>query len=74
VRNQLALCWGVETFLVPFVEHTDEMFAQVDQALLGLGRGEPGDHVVVVAGSPPGVPGSSNTLRVHQLGSLVARR
>jgi pyruvate kinase len=72
VRNQLTLCWGVETFLVPFVEHTDEMFRQVDQALLGLGRGLPGDHVVVVAGSPPGVPGSSNTLRVHQLGSLVA--
>jgi pyruvate kinase len=72
VRNQLALCWGVETFLVPFVEHTDEMFRQVDQALLGLGRGLPGDYVVVVAGSPPGVPGSSNTLRVHQLGSLAA--
>ena len=71
VRNQLALSWGVETFLVPFVEHTDEMFRQVDQALLGLGRAAPGDHVVIVAGSPPGVPGSSNTLRVHHLGSLA---
>jgi pyruvate kinase len=74
VRNQLALSWGVETFLVPFVAHTDEMFAQVDQALLGLSRAQPGDHVVIVAGSPPGVPGSSNTLRVHQLGSLVAQQ
>ncbi|HEU5108473.1 MAG TPA: pyruvate kinase [Micromonosporaceae bacterium] len=74
VRNQLALSWGVETFLVPFVEHTDDMFRQVDEALLGLGRGVPGDHVVVVAGSPPGVPGSSNTLRVHQLGSLADTR
>jgi pyruvate kinase len=27
--------------------------------------------VVVVAGSPPNAPGSTNTLRVHQLGSLV---
>jgi pyruvate kinase len=72
VRDQLTLCWGVETFLVPFVHHTDDMFRQVDQALLGLGRGTPGEHVVVVAGSPPGVPGTSNTLRVHQLGSLVA--
>ena len=61
---------------MPFVEHTDDMFRQVDQALLGLGRAEPGDYVVVVAGSPPGTPGSTNTLRVHQLGSLVdpARR
>lgn len=71
VRCQLALSWGVETFLMPFVQHTDEMFRQVDQALLGLGRANPGDYVVIVAGSPPGTPGSTNTLRVHQLGSLV---
>jgi pyruvate kinase len=70
VRNQLTLSWGVETFLVEFVAHTDAMFRQVDQALLGLGRGRSGDLVVVVAGSPPGTPGSTNTLRVHQLGSL----
>ena len=34
-------------------------------------RANPGDYVVIVAGSPPGTPGSTNTLRVHQLGSLV---
>jgi pyruvate kinase len=71
VRDQLALAWGVETFLMPFVQHTDDMFRQVDQALLGLGRADPGDYVVIVAGSPPGTPGFTNTLRVHQLGSLV---
>ncbi|GGJ80287.1 pyruvate kinase [Pilimelia anulata] len=71
VRQQLALSWGVESFLVPFVEHTDDMFAQVDQAMLGLGRARPGDYVVVVAGSPPGTPGSTNTLRVHRVGTLV---
>ncbi|GGK23149.1 pyruvate kinase [Pilimelia terevasa] len=71
VRNQMALCWGVESFLVPFVEHTDAMFAQVDHAMLDLGRARPGDFVVVVAGSPPGTPGSTNTLRVHRVGSLA---
>jgi pyruvate kinase len=70
VRSQLALSWGVETFLMPFVHHTDEMFEQVDHALLEHRRGEPGDLVVVVAGSPPGTPGSTNTMRVHRLGSL----
>ena len=34
----------------------------------------PGDYVVIVAGSPPGTPGSTNTLRVHQLGSLSTPR
>jgi pyruvate kinase len=71
VRDQLALSWGVQTFLMPVVEHTDDMFRQVDQALLGMRFAEPNEYVVVVAGSPPGVPGSTNTLRVHRLGSLA---
>ncbi|WP_422774128.1 pyruvate kinase [Plantactinospora sp. WMMC1484] len=71
VRDQLALSWGVQTFLMPFVQHTDDMFRQVDQALIGLSHANPGDYVVIVAGTPSGTPGSTNTLRVHQLGSLV---
>jgi len=71
VRSQLTVSWGVETFLVPFVEHTDDMFRQVDQALIGMRGARRGDDVVIVAGSPPGTPGSTNTLRVHRLGSLA---
>jgi pyruvate kinase len=71
VRNQLALSWGVETFETPFVEHTDDMFKQVDQALLGMNFAQRGEDVVIVAGSPPGTPGSTNTLRVHRLGDLA---
>ncbi|GAC1322182.1 MAG: pyruvate kinase [Mycobacteriales bacterium] len=70
VRSQLALTWGVETFLVPSVRHTDEMVRQVDAALLDLGRFERGDLVVIVAGSPPSTPGSTNALRVHRLGQI----
>jgi pyruvate kinase len=47
------------------------MFQQVDQALVSMAVARPGDYVVIVAGSPPGTPGSTNTLRVHRLGSLV---
>jgi pyruvate kinase len=71
VRDQLALSWGVETFLVPFVEHTDDMFRQVDHALIGLQQFRRGDFVVVVAGTPANSPGATNTLRMHQLGSLA---
>lgn len=71
VRNQLCLSWGVEAYLAPLVRHTDEMFEQVDRAMLELGRGRRGDLVVIVAGSPPGTPGTTNTLRVHRLGSLA---
>ena len=68
VRSQLALVWGVETFLEPAPADTDEMTARVDQAMLDLERAEPGDAVVVVAGTPPGTEASTNTLGVHRLG------
>ena len=69
VRSQLALAWGVETFLVPGVKHTDDMVEQVDRALLEIGRATVGERVVIVAGVPPGVPGTTNGMRVHRLGS-----
>jgi pyruvate kinase len=69
VRSQLALSWGVETFLVPSVKHTDDMVVQVDRALLEIGRATVGERVVIVAGVPPGVPGTTNGMRVHRLGS-----
>lgn len=71
IRSQLALSWGVETFLVDEVDHTDDMVRQVDAALLDLGRCQKGDSVVVVAGSPPSVPGNTNMLRVHRLGEMA---
>ena len=68
VRSRLALVWGAETFVVPRAGNTDGMVAQADQALLEMGRGRKGDYIVIVAGTPPGTAGSTNTLRVHQLG------
>ncbi|HVK22999.1 MAG TPA: pyruvate kinase [Actinokineospora sp.] len=68
VRSQLSLVWGTETFLVPKVDSTDEMMRQVDISMLSIGRYQPGDLVVIVAGSPPGTVGSTNLIRVHRLG------
>ena len=34
----LTLNWGVESFLVPMVGHTDDMIRQVDKALSDTGR------------------------------------
>src|SRR5262249_18790357 len=65
IRSQLALTWGVETFIVPTVHHTDDMVHEVDSALARLGRCAIGDTIVIVAGSPPGSPDQTNALRVH---------
>ncbi len=71
VRSQLSLTWGVETFKTLTVEHTDEMVRQVDEQLLQIGRVKEGDLVVIIAGSPPGIPGSTNALRIHRMGDAI---
>jgi len=70
--NRLALTWGVEPMLTPVVSHTDEMVKQVDGLLLESKRTTIGDNVIIVAGSPPGIPGSTNAMRVHRMGDAVA--
>ncbi|CAN5125815.1 MAG: pyruvate kinase [Nocardioides sp.] len=70
-RSRLALSWGVETFKTAEVEHTDEMVRQIDDQLLRIGRAQEGDLVVVIAGAPPGIPGSTNALRIHRMGDAI---
>ncbi len=69
VRSQLALSWGVETFLVPPATSTDEMVRQVDRSLREIGRVSDGQLIVIIAGVPPGIPGTTNGMRVHKIGS-----
>jgi pyruvate kinase len=71
-RRRLALTWGVRSFLVDRKTHTDELFSQVDDVLIGNGLAIPGDRVIVTAGSPPGLEGSTNDLRVHRVGDAHA--
>jgi pyruvate kinase len=67
-RNQLALTWGVECFVVEHVDTTDAMVDLVDREMLKLSEYAKGDTVIITAGSPPGVPGTTNLVRVHHLG------
>jgi len=69
--NQLALTWGVEPAISEMVKHTDEMVKQVDILLIESGRAKKGENVIIVAGSPPGIPGSTNAMRVHIVGDAV---
>jgi pyruvate kinase len=70
--NRMALSWGVEPMLTPSVNHTDEMVMQVDTLLIDSKRVSIGDLVLIVAGSPPGIPGSINAMRVHKIGDAVS--
>lgn len=70
-RNQLALVWGVEPYRVSVVTSTDEMVWQLDQLLRAEKLAEVGDEVVMVAGTPPGRPGNTNSIRLHCVGEEV---
>ncbi|MFC7406776.1 pyruvate kinase [Georgenia alba] len=72
-RNRLAVTWGIQTYLVPEVSHTDDMVNQVDQVLQTTGMASEGDRVVIVAGMPPGQAGSTNSIRVHKIGETYSR-
>lgn len=69
-RNQLALSWGIYTYHTPEVAHTDEMVAQVQYNLLIHKLADEGERVVIVAGMPPGVVGTTNSIRIHKVGEM----
>jgi len=71
VRRRMSLFWGVESFVVGRVTHTDQMVAQVDEALKSTGRAVDGDKVIIISGSPPGIPGTTNDIRVHRVGDVL---
>ncbi len=70
VRAFLALLWGVQTVQTDLASNTDEMTSLVDNFLLSRKIAQANDLIVMAAGSPPGVAGSTNLLKVHRVGDL----
>ncbi len=68
VCRQLALVSGVYPRLAPDPKDTDDMVRLAMERVRSLGVAEPGDRVVITAGVPFGVSGTTNMLRVERLG------
>lgn len=73
VLRQLALVWGVQGILVEPIQDTDGMIAGSIEAALASGLIKGGDLVVITAGVPVGVQGTTNLLKVHTVGKVLAR-
>ncbi|HHX50081.1 MAG TPA: pyruvate kinase, partial [Clostridia bacterium] len=73
VLRQLLLVWGARPVLVKKMEGTDAMIAEAVQAALRINIISPGDLVVITAGVPVGVPGTTNLLKVHVVGEVVVK-
>lgn len=73
VVRKLNLVWGVYPLLVAETTGTDEMIAEAIQTSLAANLIKCGDLVVITAGVPVGVPGTTNLLKVHIVGDVVLR-
>jgi len=73
VCRKLCLVWGVRPLQIPQTENTDEMINEAVKTSLDEGLIKCGDLVVITAGVPAGVPGTTNLLKVHIVGEVLAR-
>ena len=71
VRRQMALYWGVEPLTMPYASNTDELVDFAVKAAEDAGIVKRGDLVVVTAGVPVGVAGTTNMIRVCQVGGAL---
>ena len=70
---QLGLSWGVIPFHVDEIKNTDELFELGKAVAVESGVVENGDLVVVTGGTPVGMSGTTNTLKVLNIGSILAK-
>lgn len=72
VARKLLLVWGVQPLISPESESTDELFETAVNTTLQAGYINNGDLVVITAGVPVGIPGSTNLIKVHTVGQVLA--
>jgi pyruvate kinase len=63
--RQLALVWGVTPVLVPHADTYEQMAWSARGIVVEMGIAKPGDRVVMTAGVPFDVPGTTNMLKVE---------
>ena len=68
VRRRLALSWGVTSRLIRKVDTTEELFDQIEEAMLGDGTVSINDLIVIISGSPMWVAGTTNLMKLHRIG------
>ena len=73
IARRMSLYWGVHPVLGDVINSTDELMDNAVKRSLEEGFIRNGDLVVITAGIPVGVPGTTNLLRVHVVGDVVAR-
>ncbi|MBC8584547.1 pyruvate kinase [Youxingia wuxianensis] len=69
--RQLSLSWGVTPLKSQVKDDTDELFSHAVEVVKNAGYVQDGDIVVITAGIPLGVTGTTNMLKVHVVGDIL---
>lgn len=73
VRRKLQVYWGVTSLISQKSEHTDEVIERSISTALNANYINDGDTVVLTAGIPVGVAGTTNLIKVHTVGKILIK-
>ena len=68
IARRISLYWGVTPIILTTRRTTDDMIATVERAMLKRKLVKPGELIVITAGVPIGVAGSTNMMKIHRVG------
>ena len=71
-RRQLNLSWGVIPIMSEARSNTDELFDHAVECAQKTGLIKDGELVVITGGAPMGVAGTTNIMKVHLVGHILA--
>jgi len=70
ISRRLSLYWGVTPIILKVRRTTDDMIAGVENAMLRRKLVKPRELIVITAGVPVGVAGSTNMMKIHHVGEV----
>jgi len=74
VERQMNLIWGVRPFLARFYKHVDDMLCDSAEFLYKKGLVNEKDIVILSAGEPVSVSGSTNMMEIRKIKSLLEQK
>lgn len=69
--RQLSMSWGVVPLMSRIMDTTDDLFNHAVECAVNAGYLENGDLVVITAGVPLGISGTTNLMKVHVVGDVL---
>lgn len=73
IRRKLQIYWGITSVMSKKSEHTDEVIERSISSALNANLIKDGDTVVLTAGIPVGVAGTTNLIKVHTIGKILLK-